>query len=362
MQHRVKKIFSTIKAPLDAIVIKNASYPFLDENFFYTTGLVHGLFEGSLAVLYPSGEIDLVVSQLEEESARKAKLNVLVYHIDKEYKKIEQQLFSSFQHIGINYAGISHQAFTKITKRFPKLTCVDVSRELQRTRMVKDETEIELIREATKITDMVLDEIPSQILEGMMESELAAEINYRMQKKGADNPAFETISSFGKNTAEPHYSHGDTQLKRGDFILLDFGAQVKKYNSDVTRTFFLGRATEEQKTMYQTVSDAQSIGFDSIKPGVKAREVHNAVSAFIDNTKYKGRFIHSTGHSLGLAVHDGGRFGPESEIILVENMVFTVEPGIYVPGFGGVRIEDDIRVTQSGVEVLTKNSRALLEI
>ena len=152
--------------------------------------------------------------------------------------------------------------------------------------------------------------IPDIISEGMSEYELAAEINYSLQNLGAEKPAFDTISSFGKNTAEPHYSHGDIKLRKGDFIVCDFGACLKKYNSDITRTFLFGRATEQQKEMYETVLQAQQIAFDAIKPGVKACDVHHAVSSFIDSTKFKGRFIHSTGHSLGLAVHDGARICP----------------------------------------------------
>ena len=206
-------------------------------------------------------------------------------------------------------------------------------------------------------------EIPDFLHEGMFEYELAAEIDYMMQRNGADKTAFETISSFGKNTAEPHYSHGDTKLKKGDFVLCDFGACFRRYNSDTTRTFVFGKASDKQRDIYQTVLKAQQVGINKIKAGVKAFMVHDEVSSYIDNTKFKGCFIHSTGHSLGLSVHDGGAgFTPDSDAILQENMVLTVEPGVYIPGFGGVRIEDDILVKRDGVEVLTHSSKDFLEI
>ena len=239
---------------------------------------------------------------------------------------------------------------------------IDISDKLVKVRLVKDELEIKLIKEACKMSDMVMKKIPEILTEGIYEYELAAEINYYMQKLGADKPAFETISSFSKNTAEPHYSHGSTRLKKGDFTLFDFGACFRKYNSDMTRTFVFGAADKKQKEMYETVLGAQKVGFDSIKPGIQTSDVHTAVSSYIDNTKFKGRFIHSTGHALGLAVHDGVGFGSDSHVDLQENMVFTVEPGVYIPGFGGVRIEDDILVKKDGMELLTTSSRTLLEI
>jgi Xaa-Pro dipeptidase len=205
--------------------------------------------------------------------------------------------------------------------------------------------------------------IPDLLFEGMYEYEIAAEIEYNLQKNGADCSAFEIISSFGKNTAEPHYSHGNTKLKKGDFVLFDFGSRFKKYNSDITRTFVFGKADKKQKEIYETVLYAQQIGFDSIKPDVLTSEVHYAVQNYIDNTRYKGCFIHSTGHSIGLSVHDGIiGLNQKNSVKLKEDMVFTVEPGIYIPGFGGVRIEDDILIKKEGIKILTKYPRTFLEI
>jgi Xaa-Pro aminopeptidase len=206
-------------------------------------------------------------------------------------------------------------------------------------------------------------EIPNIIYEGIYEFELAAEIDYLMQKNGADKSAFTTISSFGRNSAEPHYAHGNVKLKKGDFVLCDFGSCYKKYNSDITRTFVYGKSSEKQKSMHKVVLEAQRIGFNEIKPGVIAHKVYDEVKKSIDDTEFKDRFIHALGHSIGLSVHDGGAgFSYDSMIELEENMVFTVEPGVYIPGFGGVRIEDDILINEDGIEILTKASRELIEI
>ena len=345
------------------ILIKNSSEPFIDSNFFYVTGLKKGLFEGSVAVLFPDGNVDLIVSKLEEESAIKADADVKVYEKSKEFDGLLKDTVKSVKNIGLNFECILHKDFCKLKDMFPKTEFFDVSEAYLKTRVVKDEFEINTIKEACEITDKVMIKIPELLHENMFEYELAAEIDYLIQKNGADKSAFETISSFGKNTAEPHYAHGTTKLKKGDFVLCDFGACLRKYNSDITRTFVFGEATDKQINMYKIVLEAQRIGFRKIKPGVKAHEVHDAVSSFIDKTKFKDRFIHSTGHSLGLAVHDGGAgFNHDSDVILRENMVLTVEPGVYIPDFGGVRIEDDILIKKDGVELLTQSSREFIEI
>lgn len=362
MKKRVRRIFDTLKSPPDVILIKNAVSPFIDLNFFYVTGLEKGIFEGCLAALYPDNNIELIVSNLEEESAKKANANIYVYKNSRDWDQLIKTKFSSMKKIGLNYFGLCYRDFSKFQKYFPKSKFIDVSENLRDTRIIKDEIELKHLRKACSIADTAMGKIPDILHEGMYEYEIAAEIDYIMQKLGAEKPAFETISSFSANTAEPHYSHGSTRLKKGDFALFDIGASVKNYNSDMTRTMVCGKANKKQKEMYSIVLDAQKKAFEMIKPNVKASDVHNRVNSYIDKTKFRGCFIHSTGHSLGLSVHDGGRFSQDSKIITKENMVFTIEPGIYVPGFGGVRIEDDILITENGFELLTNTSRKFFEI
>jgi len=363
LDNRVQNIFINTKEQIGCILIKNSDEPFIDNNFFYVTGLNKGLFEGSVAILYPDGHIKLIVSELEFEIAKKAKAEIKFYKNKKEYKEILNSSISSFKTVGLNFKGISHKDFYKLKDEFQKINFLDVSESFQKSRLIKDELEIKLIKEACRISDKVMKKIPEILKIGMKEYELAAEIDYLMQKNGADRTAFETISSFGKNSSEPHYSHGNNKLKKGDFVLCDFGACFKKYNSDITRTFVFGKASSKQKEMHKIVLEAQKIGFETIKPGLKACDVHKKVGSFIDNTNYKGRFIHSTGHPLGLSVHDGeARLGTDCEFELKENMVFTIEPGIYLPGYGGIRIEDDILIKKEGIEVLTESPRGLLEI
>jgi len=361
VKKRVESIFNILKEPLDLILIKTSTFPFIDNNFFYFTGLKKGIFENSIVALYPDGNLDIIVSKLEEESAKKSKANLHVYKDLKDWNIIIEDLFLSCKNIGLNYNGITHSDLIKFKKIFTKSKFFDISEQINHIRLVKDKYEIDAIKKACLIVDKVVEKIPELLHEGILEYEIAAEINHLMQQFGAEKPAFETISSFGVNTAEPHYTHGNNRLYNGNFALFDFGASLNKYNSDITRTFIFKNSNNKQKEMYDTVIKAQKLGLDLIKPNQKAKIVHDSVYSFIEKTKFKGYFIHSTGHSLGLEVHDGGSLGPDSNLILKENMVFTVEPGIYIPGFGGVRIEDDVRITKDGFELLTNSSKEFYE-
>lgn len=351
-------MFSHLTTQPDLIFLQNASEPFIDDNFFYVTGLSQGLFEGSTALLYPDGGFELIVSELEAETVIHANAHLHVYHKKDESKNLIRSKLESATTIGINFAGIVHQTFRKLQEQFPSKEFIDVSDAFTKSRAIKDDTEITHIKKACHIADQVMEKIPELTRESIYEYELAAEIGYLLQKNGADKPAFDIISSFGVHTAEPHYTHANTQLHRGDLVLCDFGACFKRYNSDITRTFIFGNPTKQQQDMYETVLEAQQIGIETAQAGISACEVHQAVSRYIEKTPFAGRFIHSTGHSLGLAVHDGGiGFTEECTGKLQENMVLTIEPGIYLPGIGGVRIEDDVLIKKQGVEVLTTSSK-----
>jgi Xaa-Pro dipeptidase len=209
------------------------------------------------------------------------------------------------------------------------------------------------------IISKVCDEIPTLIKNKVTENELVAEISYLIGKFGATGTAFSSIVAFGKNSANPHYSHSNVKPKIKDFMLFDMGAEYKKYCSDITRTFVYKRLGREHKDMYSTVLRAQELAFDEIRDSVDAKSVQKKVEKYINSTRYKGKFIHGLGHSIGLATHDGYSFSQSEKFVLKEGMVFTVEPGIYIPGFGGVRIEDDVLVKKNGIEVLTTACKEL---
>jgi Xaa-Pro dipeptidase len=347
---------------LDAIVIINGTEPALDMGFFYLTGLVEGLFEGSMALVHSDGNLELITSLLEAESAKKGGFELSIFKSKAEKKEMFTQKLSKIGKVGIHSAALTHKNFLELRDMAPTAEFVDVSETISKARMIKDEKEIATLKKACTMASEVAQDICGFIKEGVREYEVAAELSYMMQKKGAVGPSFDTISSFGAHTAEPHYTAGDAVLKTGEFVLMDFGAKYRRYCSDITRTFVCGSGSEKQKDMYQTVLQAQKVALDMIRPGVNGKDIHKAVADYIEGTKYKGLFTHSTGHSIGLSVHDGVALTKEIDMILEENMVFTVEPGIYIPGFGGVRIEDDVRVTSDGLEFLTSGTKELIEL
>jgi Xaa-Pro dipeptidase len=259
--------------------------------------------------------------------------------------------------VGFNADEITYASFLKL-KKASDAEFVDVSEAIQEARLTKDAEERSLIQKACTIISDVADEIPGLVREGMTELELSAELTYLIQKKGSQQPAFSTLVCFGKNASEPHHSSDETALKKGDFVLVDMGAEYKRYVSDITRTYIFEEADPEQEKMYETVLESQKIAFDMMKDGVEGRDVHVTVKEYLDSV-YEDKFIHGLGHSIGLSVHDGGRMSADSDLVLKEGMVFTVEPGVYIPGYGGVRIEDDVVITQDGVEILTSAKKEL---
>ena len=362
MKERILRIFSFVEEELDAIVIVNGIDPLLDSTLFYVTGYETGLFEHSIAFLYPDGTCHVLVSTLEETSASKGSAPYTVFTSRKEYYDLITDRLSHMKRIGINSPGLLYKGAMLIKDKAPHVEFVDCESAISKARGIKDKEEIERIRGACDIASKIAVMIPSFIIDGVREDEVAAEMEYAMKKQGADCPSFTTISSFGKNAAEPHYMAGRDTIQKNQFALFDFGATYKRYVSDITRTFFFGKASDLDRDMYETVREAQQIGFDSIAPGEPMRAPHDNVAKFIDSTQFKGRFIHSLGHSIGMSVHEDLRFSPIEEGTIEPGMVMTVEPGVYLPGYGGVRIEDDIVVTKSGYKMLTTAPKEFMEL
>ncbi|MDG6220030.1 MAG: Xaa-Pro peptidase family protein [Candidatus Thermoplasmatota archaeon] len=350
------------KKKVDAIVFANAVDPHVDMGFFYLTGFTEGVFERSAAIAYPDGSSTIITSILEETTAKKSKMDVLLNEEKDDWQKNMKKSLGDSDTIGLHWNELTYENYKRIRKALPGKKFVDISNAIGKARMVKDKVEIDATREACRMASIAAEKITKHIVPGVKEYELAAELTYIMQKLGATGNSFDPISSFGPNTAEPHYLAGDAVAKKNDVVLLDFGCKYKKYVSDITRTYFLGKATKEQKEVYAIVQEAQQCGLDAVCAGEDGADVDKKVRAVIDNTKYKGRLIHSTGHSIGLSVHDGGVLNYKLKTPLEEGMLFTIEPGIYLPGKFGVRIEDDVLVTKKGCEVLTSAPKELVEL
>lgn len=250
----------------------------------------------------------------------------------------------------------------RLTRSLPKIKISGISNICTEARKYKNKKEIENIKAAQAITDAAFTHILSFIREGITETEVAAELEYFCRKNGADGMAFDTIAVSGTKTSMPHGVPAAVPLTKDAFITMDFGAKYNGYCSDMTRTVVLGKANPDMKQIYQTVLTAQKKALDSIKGGVSGFDVDNAARSYIYSEGYEGYFGHSTGHSLGLEIHEEPRFSSSTNEKILAGAVMTVEPGIYIPGKGGVRIEDMVLVTENGYENLTKSSKELIEI
>ena len=233
---------------------------------------------------------------------------------------------------------------------------------VERLSVVKEDSELALIEKAAKISDDAFAHILSYIKPGVREIELAAELEYFMKTHGSEKPAFETIIASGVRSALPHGIASTKKVEDGDFITFDFGATYRGYVSDMTRTIVVGKASARQKKIYGIVLKAQKAGLAKIKSGRKAADVDLAARNIISKAGYGKNFGHGTGHGIGFYVHVPPRVAYTSQDILSRGMVITVEPGIYIPGWGGVRIEDDVVVTNSGGRILNKSPKNLLEV
>lgn len=229
-------------------------------------------------------------------------------------------------------------------------------------RAVKEEYELERMRKAQQITDAAFTEILGRIKVGMTEKELAAELIYCLLKNGGEGLSFEPIVVSGPNTSLPHGVPGERRLQEGDFITMDFGVLYQGYCSDMTRTVALGYATEEMRTVYHTVLQAQLAGIAATRAGVKGKDVDAAARRVIEEAGYGPYFGHSYGHSIGMECHEMPPCSPSAEAVMEENMVSSAEPGIYLPGKFGVRIEDVVIFKANGCENLTHSPKNLIII
>lgn len=347
---------------MDAVVLINGTEPQIDKTFFYATGIQGGIFEGCAAVLRPDGSSSVLSSPLEADIARSQGVTVDVFTGKEEKAEALQQLLQDAKAIGVNGNELTYANYQLIRKSGPDAEIHDVSEAVAKARQVKDAEELQAIREACRIAVEAFEELLPTLQVGRTEAEVAAELNYLTQSKGASGPAFAPIVASGPNAALPHHATGDRRLREGDFLLIDFGARYRGYVSDVTRTMVLGKAEDRQRRMHEVVLDAEQAAMDAMKPGVDGKAVHEIARDVIDQTEFKGRFIHGLGHTIGLAVHDGAGMGPASGAALEEGMAMTVEPGVYVLDYGGVRIEDDVLVTANGIEILTPATREFLEL
>ncbi|HET9567085.1 MAG TPA: Xaa-Pro peptidase family protein [Vicinamibacterales bacterium] len=252
------------------------------------------------------------------------------------------------------------------TSRGLALTWTSTERVVEQPRLVKDASEIATLRDAAARITGVAESAFRSIRSGVTEREVAGSIEMAMRAAGYERLAFDTIVASGPNAALPHYRAGTRILKPGDLVVLDFGGVLDGYCSDLTRTVSVGAPTPDALRLHAAVRDAQRAAIEAVKPGVPATSVDRAARGLLESRGLGEAFGHGTGHGLGLDIHEEPRVGPprshSASVQLEPGMVFTIEPGAYLPGMGGVRIEDDVLVTGDGCEVLTSVPRELLAL
>ncbi len=338
---------------IDAVVIANDGEPFLDSTFWYLTEQTSGTFEGSFAIVGPEGELNVIVSILEEEGARQGAGNICVYHDRKERDQFIRDALKGCKKVGFNVNNVTYAAAEYVRKTVEGIEIVNATEVIGDTVSVKDEKEIAATKEACRISSIVAGEIPDMLSEGVSEKDVASRMDNRMRELGGTGNAFDTIAAFGPWSSQPHHMPCDYQLKKGDTALFDFGTKYDRYCSDMTRTVFLGKPPEILERAYEVVRQAQEAGIAEYHAGAKACDADLAARKIIDDSEFKGKFIHSFGHGIGMDVHQHISVSPKSDHILKAGNVVSAEPGIYIPGVGGIRIEDTVLITENGCEILT---------
>jgi Xaa-Pro dipeptidase len=329
-----------------------------NSNLFYFLG-----FSGANALLVPeNGESTIYVYGVNFEQVRAASKGFAV-----ELVKRGEDLMSKIVQ-GANERGVKNLAFDTLGieswRNLAKLTKGKITIKIKpdlvfKLRAVKDETEIELIRKACELTSEGMKTAYEVLSFGMRECEVAAEIEYAMRKRGSYGTSFDTAVSSGVSSAFPHGGCSDKKICAGDFVVIDFGAIYKSYCSDMTRTLVAGKPTEKQQKLHEIVRKAQEKACAAIKPNAKASDVDAVARRVIEEAGYGDYFVHGLGHGVGLDIHEPPTLNPASKERLQAGNVITNEPGIYIPSYGGVRIEDTILVTKNGAEKLTRGSYGL---
>jgi Xaa-Pro aminopeptidase len=262
--------------------------------------------------------------------------------------------------LGFERAHLSYEGFDTLRGKLPIDTSLEpVAGWLEANRMLKSADEIERIRRSVEVNSKAFEAAVRRVRSGMREADLAAEIEFAMHRLGAEKPSFETIVAAGPRSALPHAHPTDAAIKPGQLLLVDMGTFVNGYASDMTRMIFLGKPGARVKRLYRAVLEAQLAAIDAVRPGAATAHIDRQARRVLKKFGLDRAFVHSTGHGLGLEIHELPRIGRKDKIPLAAGMAITIEPGAYLEGFGGVRIEDTVVVTANGCEVLTPTSKEL---
>ena len=330
-----------------------------EENVHYFSG-----FRGdSTALLVTPERLILVTdSRYTEQAAAEAPLYEIVEQRDGLYRKVaELAADAGIVSLGFEGNALAYDTVVKLRDLLGEIS-LDTALNLDPLRQVKDADEIALIRRACKISDEGFAHILSYIQPGMTEMEVAAELEHHMRTLGSERPAFQTIIASGVRGSLPHGTASDKVIARGELVTMDFGAVCAGYCSDITRTISVGRADARQRELYDAVLTAQMRALAALCPGVTGVEVDRIARESLAEQDLDRYFGHGLGHSLGLEIHEEPRLSKAGTTVMQENMLITDEPGVYIPAWGGIRIEDTLLITRDGAEPLTRAPKEFIEI
>jgi Xaa-Pro aminopeptidase len=274
----------------------------------------------------------------------------------------ERQLVQAGDQLGFEAQHLSFRLFSQLHKLFDNIKFVATEHLVEKITIPKAPEEIANLRRAGVMAGTVWDQVLPFIHRGVTEADIAAEVLYRARKLGSEIEAFDPIIASGPRSALPHGRSSQRRLQPGDFVVIDYGCVVEGYAADVTRTVAVGEPPAKLREAYAAVKSACELACEAARPGMKGSDLDEVARKHLETCGFKEEFNHSLGHGLGLDVHSLPRLGPESKDIIPANAVVTIEPGVYFPGLGGVRIEDDLLITETGNEVLTPMPRELLVV
>lgn len=293
-----------------------------------------------------------------------AKEQVKHFRIIEQKSSIYETVANQVQAMGIQSLGFEKESLLyseyELYKKQLKVDFVPLSGLIEKIRLIKTDEEIKIIKVACEIADSAFTHILNFIKPGITELDVSNELEFFMRKQGATGTSFDTIVASGVRSALPHGVATNKVIEKGDFVTLDFGAIYNGYVSDITRTIAVGKPNEKLNDIYHIVLEAQLLALEKVGPGMTGLEADRVARDYITKKGYGPAFGHSTGHGIGLEVHEGPTLSYRSNTVLEPNMVVTIEPGIYLPQLGGVRIEDDIVITEKGNEKLTHSAKELI--
>ncbi len=350
---------------LKKMLAKGDEYPFLItdlKNIKYLTG-----FSGSNGYLIVGKKHNYFISDSRYELYSKSilKKNIrFVLQGDSVSETIGRCLTEEgSKNLFVESHSMTLQQFLSMKKGLRGIKLQPVSEDyVNSIRMIKNDAEIEILKRAAAITDDCVSHLLKYVRAGITEWDVATEIEYFYRKNGCSGCSFDSIVASGPGAAMPHYMPGNKKINKGECLLIDMGCTLEGYNSDLTRTIFIDSIDDKFNRIYETVKEAQKETLDAVKAGITTRKLDSIARGYISSHGYGEYFNHGLGHGLGLDVHELPALKRDGDLKLMKNMVITIEPGIYIPELGGVRIEDMVLVTQKGREVLTRSSKELIVI